>query len=467
MRQLAIRLAAAAALAAILLIPAAAQQPPASRPPAGTAASAAGPAMSPAMRPPMGPPMGWNSWDSFGLTITGPQVRAQARGMAAYLERYGWRYMTVDEGWFIRNPAAPARAAEFTLDARGRYIPAPNRFPRGFAALARYLHGMGLKFGVHLLRGIPREAVRRDLPIAGSRYRAAQAANPADTCSWNTDNYGLRANAAGQAYDDSVMRQLAAWGVDFIKVDCIASPYDGPGIAMLHRAILRSGRAMVLSLSPGPAPLAQAAALRRYAQMWRISGDVWDHWGPDPAAPWSQGLAGQFARLAAWAPYSGGGHWANADMLPIGYLGPHPPRRSRFTPAEQRTMITLWAIARSPLILGGNLLRMDAATLRLLTNPEVLAVDQSSRRSRAVLNTPDLSVWRARPRRGTGIYAAVFNLAAQPRVVTVRWRQLGLPPGRYAVRALWRRRELGRRRTLRLRLPGHGADLFRLVQSGR
>ncbi len=413
------------------------------------------------------PPMGWNSWDSFAITITGRQARAQARWMAAHLRRYGWRYFVIDEGWFIRNPAAPERDAQYAINRHGLYVPAPNRFPGGFAALARYLHGLGLRFGVHLLRGIPRLAVRRNLPIAGSPFRAAQAANPADTCSWNGDNYGVRDNAAGQAYYNSLMRQLAGWGVDFVKVDCIASPYDAPAIHMIHQAILRSGRPIVLSLSPGPAPLARAADLRRNAQMWRISDDVWDHWGPDPAAPWSQSLAGQFARLAAWAPYAGGGHWSDADMLPLGYLGPHPglgrPRWSRFTPAEAQTLITLWASARSPLIFGGNMLRMNPATLRLLADPEVIAVDQDSHGNRAVLTSPTTAIWRAQPRRGPGLYAAVFNLTTQPRAITVTWRQLGLPPGRLHVRDLWRRKDLGAHARLRVRLAAHAAALFRLT----
>ncbi len=425
------------------------------------------PAATPARLLAATPPMGWNSWDSFAMTITGRQARAQARWMAAHLRRYGWRYFVIDEGWFIRNPLAPGSDAQYALNGHGLYVPAPNRFPGGFKALAHYLHGLGLKFGVHLLRGIPRIAVHRDLPIAGSHFRAAQAANPADTCSWNSDNYGVRDNAAGQAYYDSLMRQLAGWGVDFVKVDCIAAPYDAPAIHMIHRAILRSGRPIVLSLSPGPAPLARAADLRRNAQMWRISDDVWDHWGVDPHATWSEGLKGQFARLAAWAPLAVPGHWPDADMLPLGYLGPHPglgrPRWSRFTPAESQTMITLWAIARSPLIFGGNMLRMNRATLRLLTNPEVIAVDQASHGNRAVRTTATTAIWRAVPDRGTGIYAAVFNLASRARILTVTWRQLGLPPGRRRLRDLWRRKNIGAHSRLRLRLGPHASALFRIT----
>ncbi len=139
----------------------------------------------------------------------------------------------------------------------------------------------GLKFGLHIIRGIPRQAVEKNLPIAGSSFHAADAANTTDTCRWNSDNYGLNANAAAQAYYDSIIKLYAGWGVDYIKVDCISKPYQADEIHMMSAAIKKSGRAMVLSLSPGPTPVEEADDVRKYAQLWRISDDMWDTW-PGP-----------------------------------------------------------------------------------------------------------------------------------------------------------------------------------------
>jgi alpha-galactosidase len=171
------------------------------------------------------PPMGWNSWDSYGTTITEAEYKANAEWMAGHLKPYGWQYAVVDEGWYIQNPESGGKPAwQFSLDAEGRFLPAPNRFPSaannaGFKPLADYMHSLGLKFGFHIIRGIPREAVAKNLPIAGSSYHAADAADQSDTCFWNPDTYGLKNNPAAQAYYDSLARLYAGWGLDFIKVD--------------------------------------------------------------------------------------------------------------------------------------------------------------------------------------------------------------------------------------------------------
>ncbi len=418
------------------------------------------------------PPMGWNSYDAYGTTITEAQFRANVRWMSRHLRRYGWRYAVIDEGWFVRNPTPSGGAPEgvMTLDRYGRYLPAPNRFPSaaggaGFRALAHYVHSLGLKFGIHILRGIPKQAVRANLPIAGSPFHARQAANPDAPCPWNPDNDGVANNAAGQAYYDSIARLYAAWHVDFIKADCISShPYAGAEIRMLARALHASGRPMVLSLSPGPAPLEKLAQLRRDANMWRISNDIWDLWRSHRAYP--QGVANQFPRLARWAPLARPGHWPDADMLAIGYLGPKPgwgrARWTRLTHAEQRTYMTLWCIARSPLMIGANLTRMNRWTLSLLDDPEVIAVDQDARGAHQVLARDRFVVWMSRPQHGGGWYLAAFNLADHARVLKLPWRALSLSGRRYGMRDLWRRRSLGVATALRVRLAPHGSALYRL-----
>lgn len=423
------------------------------------------------------PPLGWNSWDSYGLTITEAQFKANVSWFHQHLQPYGWRYVVIDEGWYLAHPDNSANPG-YTISADGFYLPAANRFPSAgqedtFKPLGDYVHSLGLKFGIHIIRGIPREAVKKNLPIAGASFHATDAADTSDTCRWNLDNYGVRNNAAGQAYYDSLMQLYASWGVDFLKVDCISSPYRAASIHMIDEAIRKTGRPMVLSLSPGPTPLAEAADVQRSAQLWRISNDFWDIWDkPHDENGFPQSLKNQFSLLAEWEPYAGPGHWPDADMLPIGYLGPHPgwgqPRQSRLTRDEKRTLITLWAIARSPLILGANLTRMDAATESLLTNPEVLAVDQHTTGNHAVAQSAkdgNIVIWVAREE--TGTILAIFNRSDKlARVKLPEWKQLGnqfgLEQASYRVRDLWLRKDMGARQSLSAMIPAHGAVLYRL-----
>ncbi len=419
------------------------------------------------------PPMGWNSWQSYGASITESEFKANARWMETHLKRYGFQYVVVDAGWYLQIPARWGKPPwKATLDPFGRYIPAPNRFPssadgRGFKPLADYVHSLGLKFGIHMMRGIPRIAVDRNLPIAGTAFHAADAADTTDTCSWDRENYGVRNNAAGQAYYDSVLKLIAGWGVDFLKVDCISSrPYKASEIRMISRAIRKTGRPIVLSLSPGPTSLAVANDVRKYAQMWRISNDFWDNWIATGDEAWSQSLYGQFATAEGWAPYIEPGHWPDADMLPLGYIGPRPglgpARWTRFTHDEQRTLMTLWCIIRSPLILGGNLTRNDAWTTSLETNREVLAVDQASADNRPLIVSNDIVVWSAEPQNGRGHYLAIFNRSNAPLKIALRWNELGLVTGKpYLLRDLWTHKNLGAATSLKLKLRPHASVLYR------
>jgi alpha-galactosidase len=401
------------------------------------------------------PPMGWNSWDAYGEAVPEADVRASAKFMAENLKSFGWQYITVDMGWYVTNHSAGVNAenAEFSLDEFGRFTPAVNTIPSakdkaGFKPLGDYIHSLGLKFGIHILRGIPRQAVKENLPIAGSSFHAAEAADRTDTCPWNPFNYGLKASLpAAQAYYDSIARLYADWGVDLIKVDCISShPYKGEDIRMLREALNKSGRPILLSLSPGPAPLEKAEEMSKYANMWRMSDDVWDVWQSDK--PFPQGPRNQFERAAKWAAHSGDGHWPDADMLPIGSLRPTPgwgePRDSRLSPDEQRTLVTLWCIARSPLVMGGSLvaLKNDPSTLALLTNPEVLEVDQRSLNSHAVINTDSFVVWVSESASGKDYNLAIFNLDDEAKPFQLTPAQLGIPKGSYCFRDLWQRKNI-------------------------
>ena len=276
---------------------------------------------------------GWNSWDAYGLTINEADFRANATVLAG-LKKYGWQYAVIDEGWYMANPFADeAEGRKYLWNGNGILIPVVSRFPSaaggaGFKPLADWVHAQGLKFGIHIVRGIPRQVVNENLPIAGSKFHAVDAADTTETCPWDKGDYGVKDNAAGQAYYDSMLKLYAGWGLDFIKVDCISDhPYRPTEIRQIALAIKKTGRPIVLSLSPGPTALVHAAEVAEYSQMWRIADDHWDLWkgkhkpgaGEDPF-----GVLDAFDRLAEWAPYAKPGGWPDADMLPWGSLTPHP-----------------------------------------------------------------------------------------------------------------------------------------------
>lgn len=427
------------------------------------------------------PPMGWNSWDAYGFAIDEADFRANA-AVLAQLRSYGWKYAIIDEGWYMKNPAGANLAArEYQLDGHGLLIPALNRFPSaanaaGLRSLADWIHHHGLKLGIHIVRGIPRQAVRDNLPIADSIFQAADAADIADTCPWDDGNYGVRDNKAGQAYYDSMFKLYAAWKIDFVKVDCIANrPYRPSEIRQIATAIQHAGRPMVLSLSPGPTDVSHAEEVGRYAQMWRISNDIWDGWSfehdkPDDDFP--TGIVSAFDKLALWAPYVRAGHWPDADMLPIGRLAPHPgwgdARPSRLTPEEQRTQFALWAVAHSPLILGSNLTQLDDFTHSLITNRRLIEINQGAWISRPLADLPaayeSIRVWIAtQPDVPTSdTIVALFNLGSQPRTVRANWQALGLGSGNRAVLDVLSAQRIGKLTAIDVQLPAHASAVFRL-----
>jgi hypothetical protein len=411
--------------------------------------------------------MGWNSWDAYGTTVREDQVKANADVMARDLARYGYRYVVVDIQWY--QPTAQGHdyvpGAALAMDAYGRLVPAVNKFPSsaggaGFKPLADYVHALGLEFGIHIMRGIPRQAVRANTPIPGTPSHAGDVADTTNGCAWNPDMWGVDVRKpGGQAYYDAIARLYASWGVDFVKADDMGSHRFQPlEIRALRRALDRSGRRIVLSISPGPAPLDSAAFFARHAQMWRISDDFWDEW---------RLVRAQFDYARDWARFVGVRRtWPDADMLPLGRLrlvdsaGRGTP--TRLTRDEQRTVMTLWSIFRSPLIIGGDLPTLDAPTLSLLTNPEVLAVNQRGRAPRQVLERPGLRVWRSGIAGTADRYVAVFNLDSVPRHVDLSWSEVGLGSGSRQVRDLWARRSLGSADGLRVDLAAHGSVLYRV-----
>jgi hypothetical protein len=414
------------------------------------------------------PPMGWNSYDAFGDNVVESEVLANARYVAEKLQPVGWDTVVMDYCW--SDPGAHdnnrnARTnAPLAMDAFGRLLPATNRFPsaidgRGFKPMADQVHALGLKFGIHIMRGIPRNSVKANLPIEGSNFTAADAANTNSKCVWCPDMFGVNSNAAGQAWYDSCVRLWAAWGVDYIKVDDLSSPYHAAEVEMVRRAIDRCGRSIVFSTSPGETPFADAAHISTHANLWRASGDFWDSW---------KSLNHEFTLGARWHDFVGPGHWPDADMLPVGHLSVSnrsvgPDRFTHFTRDEQLAHISLWSLLPSPLMAGANLPDNDDWTAVLLTNPEVLAVNQDVLGQPAQRLTNVLigaEIW-TKKLTDKSLAVGIFNRGNAAVPVNLVWHDLGLR-AKPAVRDLWLRKDLGRQKNFTADLPPHGCALLRV-----
>ncbi len=423
-----------------------------------TIASFSAPSVSPA------PPMGWNSYDCFSYAVTERQVLANARFMAAHLKQYGWNYVVVDYAWYMPKKEAgfaynqnDSFEPSMSLDKWGRPQPDPLRFPSaadgdGFKKLASEIHRMGLKFGIHLMRGIPAQAVSQNDPIEGSGYHAGDAASSDNRCSWlNLMDSLNMSQPASQAYLNSLFRQYASWGVDFVKVDDMTNPYHTATIAGYRRAIQQCGRKIILSLSPGETPVSEAEDVSTKANMWRLLGDMWDTWPQ---------LHHAFSVARRWVSYRSPGHWPDLDMLPLGMLREYGPNTGpwntncRLTTVEQRTLMTLWCITKSPLMFGGDLTKSSDATIRLITNPEVLKADQTEG-TPVEVRGGDYPVWTAPAAGNVGQYFAAFNLTNKPYQATIQFTSDGSP---VLVRDVWQRRNLGVAvGHFSIQLPAHGS----------
>ena len=409
--------------------------------------------------------MGWNSWDCYGASVNEEIVRKNAEYMAKNLKKYGYEYIVVDIQWY--EPTAENHEyhpfTELCIDEYSRVIPAENRFPsskggKGFAPLAEYVHSLGLKFGIHIMRGIPRQAVHMNKKILGTDKTARQIAKTDSICAWNSDMYGVDPEKEGaKEYYESIFKLYASWGVDFVKCDDIARemPKEETELVMLSNALRGCGREMVLSLSPGPAPLEKAELFKQTANMWRITDDFWDKW---------ELLYDMFQRTEKWCTHTGFGNYPDADMLPVGAIlqdyGEN--NRTKFTEDEQFTMMTLWCIFRSPLMIGGELTKTDEFTLDLLTNEEILKMHKNARHSHQVwrkeINGSEHILWTAASCEG-GAYAAVFNAGERDSEIEIPLTDLEIYDS-VKCKELWSGKEMPLDSALSVKIPKHGAKAF-------
>ncbi len=425
------------------------------------------------------PPMGWNSWDCYGAAVNEEQLIGNADYMSKHLKDYGWEYIVCDIQW--SEPTADSyyyhNFAPLYMDEYSRLIPAPERFPssaggKGFKPIADYVHSLGLKFGIHIMRGIPRQAVHQNAKTITDGVTAKDIAQQYSICPWNTDMYGINPDAKGaQEYYDSVFALYASWGVDYIKCDDIANteflkdnPYSARReIEMLRKAIDNCGRDMVLSLSPGPAPVWEHEHLAANANLWRMTGDFWDEWSK---------LYAMFERCYAWQEYVQPGAWHDCDMLPIGRiqktekLEKYRNRYTRFTEDEQITMMTLWGIFRSPLMIGAEMRENDEFTLSLLQNRELIDMLKNSSGARQFSrNETDGKgeiIWTSKG--GCCKYVALFNTDDKIRNIAFDVTDIAMGGVDYSVWDMWKHEEYTvTDGAFSAEVNSHGARLFKIT----
>lgn len=432
------------------------------------------------------PPMGWNSFDAYDCRINEEQFKAIVDVMANKLKPHGWEYAVVDYIWWHPEPGnwdtprrkghpnlrynedgSPMFPKYTTMDEFGRLMPAPERFPsaaegKGFKPIADYVHSKGLKFGIHIMRGIHRYAAHMDTPIKGTDYSAKDIAEPFDTCGWCNHMYGVDASKPGaQEYYDSLFELYASWGVDYVKADDMTGHTLHEGeLQLIRNAIENCGRPIVLSLSPGETPIGKANQIIESANLWRISADFWDNW---------ESLRHNFDLLNAWSPHAGSGHWPDADMIPLGKLSlddrPHGPERmSNFTEPEQYTLMNLWSMAKSPLMIGSDLLTTPDSILKFYQNDEVLYVNQESVGNWQITDGDESRIWIAYDPINYDVFLGLFNLMDVESEVSfdLEWANLR---GTYTIRDLWKTQNIGEtKNTLQAKLPPHGSVLYRLMK---
>ena len=423
------------------------------------------------------PPMGWNSYNCFGSAVHEDEVKANADYVAKNLKQHGWQYIVVDFLWSYDNPVGSKIGNPFqmrlndgsyvpwlTMDEWGRLVPQEHKFPsafgrKGFKPLADYVHSLGLKFGIHVMRGVPRQAVWAKSPVMGAEgITADMIADTSSKCPWLNHMYGLDMSRRGaQEYLNSILKLYASWGVDFIKVDDIARPYHAAEVEGYEKAIAACGRPMPLSISPGETAVAAAGHVKEHATMWRMADDFWDNW---------KEVLKMFDYAKSWEGKGGPGHWPDCDMIQIGKLskrGPVGPERySRFTEDELYTHMTFWSIYRSPLMLGGNLPENRELELKLFTNDEVLGANQQGEGPRQVYKNEGSMVWVSDVQGSKDRYVGLFNISDAAHEVSVDLSSLGFK-GKVTVRDLWKRADAGRfSKQYKQTINPHGAALLRI-----
>ncbi|WP_194911077.1 alpha-galactosidase [Catenulispora rubra] len=414
------------------------------------------------------PLMGWSSWSFLRNHPTEAAMKAQALAMSTSgLVDAGYQYVNLDDFYYL-DP-------QNTVDAYGRWVTDTSKFPDGMADLGSYIHSLGEKFGMYLTPGIPVAAYNQNTPIAGTSFHARDIVS--NTSSYETNyNFGSgrmyyidfgKNPTAAQAYLNSWANQLAGYGIDYLKIDGV-SPNDGDsqGVADVQHwsaALNQTGRTIHLELS-NKLTIANAASWQQYSNGWRIEDDVECYCGangsPFPLTDWNN-VALRFSDVVPWIGVGGTGGWNDLDSIEVGNGS-----NDGLTVDERKTQLTLWAIENSNLTLGVDLTNLDSTDVGLLTNPEVLAVDQAGHPARAVDRTTQQQAWYAA--NGDGSYTvALFNLAGSAATASVNWQDIGFTGSAATVHDDWSHGDLGSFNSgYSVSLPAHGATLLKVVPTG-
>ena len=362
------------------------------------------------------PPLGFNSFDSYRSRLTEEKAYALMDVMSEEYLPFGYEYFVMDAGWY--SSMKPEKNQKSDLESFGLYVVREEYFPNGIKVLTDYAHKKGLKFGVWLMRGIPRDAVKHNLPIPGTSYFASDIADTNDICAWSRRHYGLDMSKPGaQEYYNVIIDSLASFGIDFIKVDdLVPNPLE---IIAIANAIEQGGHKMIFSLSPGDVHHQTHIPYYKRANMLRITADIWDN-------PWS--IEKGFVAWNKFQNVSGPSFWIDMDMIPFGRLDVvnERARPSKFNQDQMRTFITQRAMATSPLLIGGDLLTMDDFSYSLLTNQDMLACNQNGIMGVNVYRAGKIEIWltphKMDPRKG---WVGIFNRTTTDREVPLTKHDLG------------------------------------------
>jgi len=426
------------------------------------------------------PPMGWNSYDSYLGSGTQEQYMPNFAYLVANLSQFGYEYAVLDAGWY---------GYPFYTDGYSRVIPDPTTWPSsanntGFTYLSNLAHSKGVKFGVHVMRGISMYAVQNNEKILGTNYTAQDIAVESDKCVWWNAWYGVNmSHPAAQAYYDSVIQLYADWELDFIKVDCIFGSRDfhKEDIIAISQAIQKTGREILLSLSPGVTTnSALAQEISSYVNAYRITDDFWDCYNTNttqsPCPYDGINFVNHFPILLNLTVQIGakglnGYSWPDGDMLPLGYISnpdsgkAYPWKFTNLSPDEQYSVFTLWCIFRNPLFFGGEMSNMDSFTYNLITNSEVIEIQKNSSNNRQLWFNNNIYAWGANAGSSTNVvYVALFNLNSQSTEVNVMFNTVGIKSKTCDIRDLWTHQDLGTFTTnITTSINSHGTKAFKFT----
>ncbi|VGO14844.1 Alpha-galactosidase A [Pontiella desulfatans] len=406
------------------------------------------------------PPMGWNSFDSYGVYLHEEAAFANLEAMAEKLKPHGYEYFVIDNGWFGEYTLqegtifpAEKHAHDIRINEYGHFQPSEVYFPGGLKPIADRAHELGLKFGVHLMRGIPRKAVEQNLPIKGTKYTARDIANtdPEENCVWCHYCYAVDMSKPGaQEWYDGLIQHIADMGVDMIKYDDIVPHPDE--VEAVAKAIKKTGKPMLLSLSPGGTVDPEAIDFFRMGNMLRVTPDVWDE---------QKYIDLCFAAWRKWQGKEQPGFWIDMDMIPFGQLQLMSPpstdgkktvmdkgdvalagkgvhRQCQLTKPQMKTFITMRAMAASPLMMGGDLPTLDDFSLMLITDPDMLACNQNGVMGSLMLEKDGLETWKADKKGTNGEgWIGIFNRQDKKVEFELNAERLGLHGADYTLMEVW------------------------------